>query len=294
MEIFIYGLVNSAVYALIAIGFALVYGVSRVANFAHGALYVACGYTAWSLFNSLNLPYWQSVVFSLVTVTILGVIIYRFLLLRVRGMPVSEIIVSFAIALAILEGLRLQKIGGFGGFIGPGYMLPVFVDRTVSIFGVIIDLHRILIIGVAVVLVSSIWLFTNFTKTGLALQAIAQNERAAMMLGIDSDWTATIALALGSALAGLAAITILPLAQLTAEAGYEVLTIAIAVCIVGGLGSWKGTVIASLILGYVVTFVAAWGAITYQKVVLFAIIILMLMIKPSGLLGKQKELEERV
>lgn len=294
MEIFIYGLVNSAVYALIAIGFALVYGVSRVANFAHGALYVACGYTAWSLFNTLGLPYWLSVIFSLVAVTIIGVIIYRFLLLRVRGMPVSEIIVSFAIALAILEGLRLQRIGSFGGFIGPGYMLPVFVDRTVSIFGVIIDLHRILIIGVAVVLVASIWLFTSFTKTGLALQAIAQNERAAMMLGIDADWTATIALALGSALAGLAAITILPLAQLTAEAGYEVLTIAIAVCIVGGLGSWKGTVIASLILGYVVTFVAAWGAITYQKVVLFAIIILMLMIKPSGLLGKQKELEERV
>lgn len=294
MEIFIYGLVNSAVYALVAIGFALVYGVSRVANFAHGALYVLCGYTAWSLFNSLGLPYLMSVFLSLVTITIIGAAIYTLLLLRVRGMPVAEIIVSFAIALAILEGLRLQSIGSFKGFIGSGYILPVFVDRTVSMFGVVIDLHRILIIGVGAVLVGFMWLFTYFTKTGLALQAIAQNERAAMMLGIDSDWTATIALSFGSTLAGLAAITILPLGQVTAEAGYEVLIIAIAVCIVGGLGSWRGTVIASLILGYITTFVAAWGAITYQKVVLFAIIILMLIVKPSGLLGKQKELEERV
>jgi branched-chain amino acid transport system permease protein len=209
-------------------------------------------------------------------------------------MPVSEIIVSLAIALAILEGLRLQRMGSFRGFIGPGYVLPVFFDRTVKIVGVTIDLHRLTIIGIALVFIFCMWFFTHHTKMGLALRAIAQNERAALMLGIDSDWTATVALSLGSALAGLAAIIVLPLGQITAEAGYEVLVSALVVCIVGGLGSWTGAILASFFLGFITTFVAAWGAVTYQKVVLFGVILLTLIVKPSGLLGRQKELEERV
>jgi branched-chain amino acid transport system permease protein len=294
IEVFIYSLVNSAVFALIALGFTLVYGVSRVANFAHGALYVICGFLTWSLFNSLGLHYLLAVILSLITVIIVGALIYQFLLIRVRGMPVSEIIVSLAIALAILEGLRLQKMGIFKGFIGPGYVLPVFIDHTVTIAGVIIDLHRLVIIGIALALIFVMWLFTHYTKTGLGLRAIAQNERAALMLGIDSDLIATVALSTGSALAGLAAITILPLGQVTAEAGYDVLVSALVVCIVGGLGSWMGGILASLFLGFITTLVAAWGAITYQKVVLFGVIILILIVKPSGLFGRQKELEERV
>jgi branched-chain amino acid transport system permease protein len=294
VEILVYSLVNSAVFSLIAVGFALVYGVSRVANFAHGALYVVCGFLAWSFFNSLGLPYWLVVIVSLISVILIGAAIYQFLLIRVRGMPVSEIIVSLAVALVILEGLRLQRMGSFKGFIGPGYVLPVFFDRTVEIAGVTIDSHRLIIIAIALVFTLIMWLFTHYTKTGLALRAIAQNERAALMLGIDSDWTATVALSIGSALAGVAAITILPLGQITAEAGYEVLVSALVVCIVGGLGSWTGAILASFLLGFITTFVAAWGAVTYQKVVLFGVIFLVLIIKPSGLLGKQKELEERI
>jgi branched-chain amino acid transport system permease protein len=77
LEIVLYSLVNSTVFALIAVGFALVYGVSRVANFAHGALYVVCGYLAWSFFHSLGLPYWLAVILSLVTVTFAGAVIYQ-------------------------------------------------------------------------------------------------------------------------------------------------------------------------------------------------------------------------
>jgi branched-chain amino acid transport system permease protein len=294
LEILVYSLVNSAVFALIAVGFALVYGVSRVANFAHGALYVVCGFLAWSFFNSLGLPYWLAVILSLISVILLGAAIYQFLLMRVRGMPVSEIIVSLAMAIAILEGLRLQRMGSFKGFIGPGYVLPVFIDRTVAVAGVTVDLHRLIIIAIALVFTLIMWFFTHHTKTGLSLRAIAQNERAALMLGIDSDWTATLALSFGSALAGFAAITILPLGQITAEAGYEVLVSALVVCIVGGLGSWTGAILASFLLGFITTFVAAWGAVTYQKVVLFGVIFLALIVRPSGLVGRQKELEERV
>lgn len=294
MYIFIYCLVNSAILALMASGFTLVFGVSRVANFAHGAIYVLCGFMAWSFLNSLGLPYWLSIIISLSIVSLLGIAIYRLFFARLRGMPISEILVSLALGLLILEGLRLQGIGGFKGFIGPGYILPVFIDRTVTFAGVMIDVHRLFILGIGVALIISMWLFTRYTKTGLALRAIAQNERAALMLGIDSDWAAALSLTIGSALAGLAAIVLLPLAQVTAEAGYNVLIIAVAVCVIGGLGSWAGTILAAVVLGFATTLVDAFGAIQYQKVVLFGAIILILIVRPSGFLGKQKELEERV
>jgi branched-chain amino acid transport system permease protein len=219
---------------------------------------------------------------------------YRLVLIRIRGMPTSEIIASFAIGIIILEGLRLQGIGGFKGFIGPFYVLPAFMDGSVNIGGVLVDYQRLIIITAGIVVVGFLWFFTHHTKLGRSLRAIAQDEHAAMMLGIDADVTASVALSLGSALAGLAAVIILPLGNVTAEAGYDVLIYAIAVCIIGGLGSWAGAVIASFVLGYSVIIATALFGAMWQSVVLVGAIIVILLIKPSGILGKQKELEERV
>lgn len=294
MNIIIYGAVNSIIFALIAVGFTLVYGVSRLPNFAHGALYVLVGFITWSFINDLNIPYLLAIFFSLSIAALLGVIIYRLVLMRIRGMPTSEIIASFAIGLIILEGLRLQGIGGFKGFIGPCYVLPAFVEGTVTIGGVIVDYQRLIVIAGGLAVVGFLWFFTHHTRTGLALRAIAQDEQAAMMLGIDSDFTATVAISIGSALAGLAAVIILPLGNITAKAGYDALIYAIAVCIIGGLGSWAGAVLASFVLGYSMIITNTLIGAMWESVVLVGAIIIILIVKPSGLLGKQKELEERV
>jgi branched-chain amino acid transport system permease protein len=163
-----------------------------------------------------------------------------------------------------------------------------------SIGWVMVDFQRILIIGIGLLIVICLWLFTHYTKIGLALRAIAQDEQAAMMLGMDSDRMATISLAVGSALAGLAAVAIVPLGNLTVESGYQVLIYAVAVCIVGGLGSWPGAVVAALLLGYAQVLTDKFGGTHYQAVVAMAAIIITLILRPSGLFGKQKELEERV
>lgn len=294
MEVIIYGIVNGMTFVLMAVGFSFVYGISRLPNFAHGALYVVTGFITWSFINNMGLPYWVSVVLSLLIVTFVGMAIYQFVMIRVRGMPISEIIVSFAIALAILEGLRLQGIGGFKGFIGPGYVIPRFIDGVIETSWVTIDFQRVFIIGVGVILLVIMWLFTHYNKIGLALRAMAQHERAALMLGINSDHMANIALGIGSALAGLAAIVILPLGNVNCESGYSVLTTAIAVCVIGGLGSWGGTILAALILGLATTIMSAIGGTMWNNVLVFGLIILILIIRPSGLFGKQKELEERV
>ncbi len=281
-------------FVLWAVGFSFVYGISRLPNFAHGALYVVTGFITWSFINSTGLPHWLSIILSLLIVSFAGVAIYQFVMIRVRGMPISEIIVSFAIALAILEGLRLQGIGGFKGFIGPGYVLPPFVNGVIETRWVTIDFQRLLIIAAGLLLLGFMWLFTHYHKVGLALRAMAQHERAALMLGINSDRMANIALGIGSALAGISAIAVMPLGNVNCESGYSVLTNAIAVCVIGGLGSWVGTILAALILGLATTIMSALGGTMWNNVLVFGLIILILIIRPSGLFGQQKELEERV
>jgi len=294
VEIFVYGVINGMIFVLMAVGFSFVYGISRIPNFAHGALYVVTGFITWSFINSAGLPYGLSVFLSLLIVSLIGMAIYQFVMIRVRGMPISEIIVSFAIALAILEGLRLQGIGGFKGFIGPGYVLPPFVTGVLETRWVTVDLQRLLIIAVGLTLLGLMWLFTHYHKIGLALRAMAQHERAALMLGINSDRMANIALGIGSALAGISAIAVTPLGNVNCESGYSVLTNAIAVCVIGGLGSWVGTILAALILGMGTTVMSALGGTMWNNVLVFGLIILILIVRPSGLFGQQKELEERV
>ncbi len=294
MDILIYGTVNSVTFVLIAVGFTLVYGVSRLPNFAHGALYVLVGFLTWSFVNDLGINYFLAIILSLIISAFLGAVIYRLVLIRLRGMGTSEIIASFAVSLIILEGLRLQGIGGFKGFIGPFYILPSFIEGKARILGVLVDYQRLLVIVGGLAVVALLWLFTHHTKIGLSLRAIAQDEQAAMMLGIDSDRAAVVSLSIGSALAGLAAVIILPLGNVTAEAGYRVLIYALAVCIIGGLGSWAGAVLASFVLGFaMIVSTALFGAV-WESVVLVGAIIVILIFRPSGLLGKQKELEERV
>lgn len=294
MDIVIYGTVNSVIFSLIALGFTLVYGVSRVPNFAHGSIYVLVGFLTWSFVNDLKINYALAILLALIIAAVIGLIIYRFILIRLRGMATSEIISSFAVSLIILEGLRMQGIAGFKGFIGPFYILRPFIEGKLKIFGVFVDYQRLIIIGAGLALVAILWLFTHHTKMGLSLRAIAQDERAAMMLGVNSDRTAMISLSIGSALAGLAAVMILPLGNITAEMGYRVLIYALAVCIIGGLGSWAGAVLASFVIGFAMKISTVFFGAVWESVVLVGTIIVILLFRPSGLLGKQKELEERV
>jgi branched-chain amino acid transport system permease protein len=288
MDIIIYGIVNSVSLALMALGFALVYGVSRLPNFAHGAFYVLTGYIAWYLMNRLGLRYPVSMVLALLASAAIGAAMYYLILVRVRGMPISEIIASYAIGLAILEGLR------WGGLKGGTFVLPPFIEGGTELFGVSVDFHRLIVVASGVVLVGLLWLFVNTTRIGLALKGMAQDERAALTLGIDSDRTAVIAMALGSMFAGAAALVLLPLGNIVVEAGYNVLIMAVAVCIVGGLGSWTGAVLASFLIGFAQILTVVYLGTHFQAVVALLAIIVTLIWRPSGLFGRQKELEERV
>jgi len=288
MDIIIYGIINSVKLVLMALGFTLVYGVSRLPNFAHGALYVLAGYMTWLLMNRVGLNYPLSMAAALVLTGLIGAAMYHFVLVRVRGMAISEIIASYAIGLAIIEGLR------WGGLKGGTFTLPSFVEGSVSLFGVSVDYQRIIVVVAGLVLVAVLWLFVTGTKLGLALKGMAQDEQAAMTLGIDSDWMAVVAMAIGSVLAGVAALVLLPLGSIVVEDGYRVLIMAVAVCVVGGLGSWNGAILAAFIIGFAQILTERYLGAHYQVVVALLAIIGTLIMRPSGLFGRQKELEERV
>ena len=288
MEILIYGIVNSASLALMALGFTLVYGVSRLPNFAHGALYVLAGFMAWLGINRLGLPAIPAFALAVLATAGIGALMYRFILIRIRGMAISEIIASYAIGLAILEGLR------WGGLKGGTFVLPPLAQGSIEIAGVAVDYQRLLLIVLSALLVAGLYLFISRTRIGLALKGMAQDERAAMTLGIDSDRMAVISMALGAGFAAAAALILLPLGNIVVESGYNVLIMAVAVCIVGGLGSWTGAVLAAFLIGFAQILTVVYMGAHYQVVVALSAIVVTLVIKPSGIFGKQKELEERV
>lgn len=288
LSLLIYGLVNSVILILTALGFSLTFGLSKVANFAHGGLYLFAGFVAWIMLHNLGLPYGIAVLAAVLVTGFLGALIYQFILLRVRGTELSEVISTFAVGVAILELFR------YLGFVTYEFNLPPFVKGQIQLLGVSIDYQRVFVIGVGLVLAVSLWLFTHHTKIGLALRGIAQDEHTALTLGIESDWAALFSVALGSALTAIAALTILPLGIISINIGYEVLLIAVAVSVLGGLESTVGLIIGGLILGYSQVIASTlWGP-QWMMVVYLAAIVIVLAVKPSGLLGKFKELEERV
>jgi len=288
MEILLFGIINSVTLSLTALGFTLVYSISRLPNFAHGALYVTSGYIVWLCVNTLGINYLLGIAAGIVATAIIGALMYHLIILRIRGMQISEIIATYAIGLAIIEGLR------WGGLRGSTFTLPSFLAGSIELGGMAVDNQRLFVLGSGAAVFAALGLFVKFTKTGLALKAIAQDERAAMMLGIDSDRKALVSFALGSGLSAFAAILILPLGSIVVETGYNVLIYSIAVSIIGGLGSWGGAIVASFIIGFAQILTEVFLSTQYQMVISLLAIIVTLLLKPSGIFGKQKELDDRV
>ena len=285
---FVYGFVNSVILVLVALGFNLTFGISGVANFAYGALYIMSALICWLFFNAIGLPYILAVLLAIAATAVAGALMYRFVLLRIRGMALSEVIATFGIGLAILELFKYM------GFIGFEYSLPVIIDASIDIGPVTLDIQRLFIVIIGVAMAAFLWFFTHHTRTGLRFRGIAQDERTALSLGINSDRVAMLSVSFGAVYAAVAAIVILPLGTINVEQGYSVLINALAVCIVGGLGSTGGLVLASFLIGYGQTFTVTYLESHWVMLVPLIAILVILVIKPSGLFGEHKELEERI
>lgn len=286
--VMVFGLVESMTLVLLATGLSLTFGVTGVANFAYGSLYFCGGLFAWMFLSYLGLSFPMAALLSVMAVGFLGFLMYWAIILRIRGIIFSEAIATYAVGMGILEFFR------WAGFTAYKYNLSPFIEGGVQIGPVTVDYQRIFIIGVGLALVLFLNFFSHRTRVGLAFRAIAQKEPSALSVGINSDWTAALAMALGAAMAAIASIVILPLGTIVIEEGYDALFTALIVGVVGGLESIPGIVVASFILGYAKAITTMYVGSNWMMVVFLMAIILVLILKPSGLFGKSKELEERV
>ena len=284
----IFGLAKSMELALVAIGFSFVFGISGIANFAYGAFYLLGGFLAYILLNSLGLPYWMSAVGSILMLFVIGALMYRFAVQRIRGAILSEVIVTMGLGIFITEVLRAS------GFVGHNRYLPAFIPGYVEIFGIGIENQRLMIIVIGMLLFLILWAVTRYTRIGLAFRAMSQDELTALSIGLNNNYLALLSMGIGAVLAVIAALCIIPQGFLTVDGAYDVLIYALAVGVLGGLGSTTGIIIGAFIIGYAQTATATLFSSQWVMVVTFLAIVLVLFIKPSGIFGKQKELEEKV
>jgi branched-chain amino acid transport system permease protein len=288
MELVVYGLVYSMILALTALGFSLTFGISRVANFSIGGLYVLAGYIPWLLISKVGFPYWVAVILAIAVAGGLGWLTYFLILRRVRGFMLAEVISTMALGVIILEVIRGTGMVGFGA------KLPSFFPGSVMILGVPLDNQRLAVVIVGLLLFAALWVFTHRTKLGRGFRSMGQNEETALTFGMDSDTLASLSMVAGAVLMAIAGITILPLGIINVDNGYEILVIALTVGIIGGLESTTGILLASLIVGFIQTFAAMYLGSHWVMLVYLISLVLILVFRPSGLLGKSKQLEERV
>ncbi|HRT84359.1 MAG TPA: branched-chain amino acid ABC transporter permease [Bacteroidales bacterium] len=284
----VYGFINSVILALMALGFSLTFGISRVANFAHGGFYILGGILTWFFLMKVGLSYPIAAISAVLIVGIIGALMYRVLLIRLRGLELSEVITTFAVGIVILELLRSI------GFMGFDYRIPIFIDGSIEIFGQYVGLQRVIIVIAGGFLLIALYLFVHYTKIGLAFRGVAQEDHTALSVGINPDKISLLSLFAGSVICALAAILILPLGSISIDEGYDVLIKALAVCIIGGLESSLGVIVASFIIGYIEVVTAMYISSSLTMVTTLGAMLLILLIKPSGIFGKSKDIEERV
>ena len=285
--ILITGLISGGVYALLAVGFSLIFGVARIINLAHTAFYMLAAYLIFTFANSLGLPLVLSIILSIVAVTIIGVFSYKLVLDRVRERETTILIVTIALAIVIQEAVLMGYGGGFRG-------VPSLISGYTTILGTKVLYQQILTFGVVLVILLGTWALLMKTKLGIAIRSTAQDREVANLMGINVARTGMITMAISVALAAVAGALVAPLQVLGPHMWMHPLVMIMAIVVLGGLGSIKGSLVGAFILGFaetLVVFLAPSGAFLKGAVAL-AIMLAVILIRPEGLFGVAFE-EER-
>jgi branched-chain amino acid transport system permease protein len=278
------GLLTGSLFALIGMGMALIFGVMRIVNFAHGTFLMLGMYVTYALFDRMGVNPYIGFVFAAVVLFVLGVVIYQLLLRRIAEQSESmSILLTLGISLIFIDTVQLVFGADFRQINIPLLGITYRLGSHISI-----NAPWLLSFAITAVLAFGMFLVVMRTRFGRALRAIAQNRYAASLMGIDVMRTQAIAFGLGLAAVGMAGGLLLPVFYAYPDVGHQFTLKSFVIVVLGGMGSIEGAAIAGLVLGVIESLISLYWGNEWGLAVDFVLFLLVLSFRPSGLFGSQR------
>ena len=277
------GVSLGSVYAIIALGYTMVYGIAKMLNFAHGDVIMVGGYISLLAMSSLGLPWWVGVLLAMVVCTVLGVIIEGLAYKPLRAAPSLAVLIT-AIGVSYFLQNAAQLIWGAS----PMSYTPI-VSGSLQLFGEqrSISYVSLLTIVVCAVIMVGLTLFTSKSKMGKAMRACSEDKGAAQLMGINVNRTISLTFAIGSALAAVAGVLLCSFnTSLMPTTGSMPGIKAFTAAVFGGIGSIPGAFLGGILLGIIEALAKAYISTQLANSIVFAVLIIMLLVRPAGLLGR--------
>jgi branched-chain amino acid transport system permease protein len=276
------GLVNGAFYAMLSLGLAVIFGLLDIVNFAHGALYMLGAFAAYIMLDQFGINYWLALVLAPLIIGALGVVIERVFLKRLYGLdPLYSLLLTFGLAL-LLEGLFRELYG----VSGQNYPVPELLSGATNLGFMVLPNYRAWVIFASLVVCLGTWFLIERTRLGAYLRAGTENAKLVQAFGVNVPMMVMLTYGGGAALAALAGVLAAPVIQVTPLMGSNLIIVVFAVVVIGGMGSILGSVITGLGLGVVEGFTRVFYP-EASNVVVFAIMVIVLVLRPAGLFGKE-------
>ena len=274
------GLTLGGVYSLVALGLTLVYGILHVPNFAHGAFYMAGAFVAYWLMSALGANYWLAMAGAAVAVAVIAVVADRLVFHPLRNATGLHHMIA-AIGILLFLEASAQAIWG-----ADFHRMQSPFTGILNFGGLVLPSQRLLIIIAAFALVLALHLFLTRTVTGATIIAMAQNRDGAALVGINPNRVAMMTFAISGALAAMAAALYAPINLVYPAMGHLVITKAFGIIVLGGMGSVPGAIVGGLIIGFADAFGAFYISTDYKDIIAFALLVLILSVRPQGLFAK--------
>ncbi len=280
LQQFVTGIATGSVYSLVALGLTLVYGVLKVPNFAHGALYMAGAYVTYVMLTSFGAPYVVATVVSMGVLAVMGAAVEWVVFRPLQGKSAVHAMIAALGLLFFLEGTA-------DVIWGPAFrQVPTPLDGVVSFAGVNITEQRLLVIAAAIVTMVALHLLLKRTMVGMSIEAMAQDREGALLVGIDTRRVAMITFAISGALAAIAGSLIAPTLLVFPNMGELVILKAFVIVILGGMGSVPGAILGGYVLALAEVMGGTYVAFAFSELIAFALLVVVLVVRPTGLFDK--------
>jgi branched-chain amino acid transport system permease protein len=282
LEQLLHGLTLGSLYAMVATGLALMFGVVRLINFAHGEFYMLGGYAFWFAFREAGLPYPIAAVVAAAAMAVFGLVYERAVIRAILDRTWHVQLLATLATSIVLTNLAIIVFGT------QPKEVPTLLSATIlEVGGIRLAWHRLLVLVAAVVIFAALQRFVSRTKTGKAMRAMSQNREACAVVGVDVERVARATFALSAALAGAAAALVSPLFNIFPDVGALLTLKAFAAVIVGGFGFVKGAIAAAFIIGVAESLAAGYVSYAYKDALGFLVMIAVLLWRPQGLFGRR-------